>query len=298
MAWDRRLLASSQHLTLLISGFHGLYPVLQSDASYTPTAQRLGVCLNFKVGLSARYKPGTVQVREVIRKHGLIAKDAEDEFKTQEQLAAQQAKLHEWGSDQEDNQDPAPVVEEVIDPDCFDRFSLSSSLESLMDQSFLKLVQIRRKFGLGWAGAELLHAENEKTQMSEADVLAARLTVSGPILERRKTHCICQEIGQADREESRLSNLPYDPLLRLKPDEPLNLPLTAFCYLIRRLSVCHYHSYCHEQTHIFDNSFAPGTAPFVITNSNPTSKRSSLMFAILNCVHINTTPSTVDPRSR
>ena len=177
MAWDRRLLASSQHLTLLISGFHGLYPVLEPNATYTPAAKRLAVNLNFKVGLSERYKPGVDQVREVIRKHGLIMKDAEDEL---ELLAAQQPKL-EWGSDQEE--DSAPVVEEeVIDRNRFDRFSLSSSLESLMDQSFLKLVQIRRKFGLGWAGAELLHTESEKVQMKEDDVLASKLKVTFPIL--------------------------------------------------------------------------------------------------------------------
>jgi ubiquitin-conjugating enzyme E2 Q len=175
MAWDRRLLASSQHLTLLISGFHGLYPVLDSNATYTPAARRLAVSLNFKVGLSERYKPGTEQVREVIRKHGLIVKDAEDEL---ELLAAQQPTL-EWGSDQEDNPDSTPVVEgEVVDRNRFDRFSLSSSLESLMDQSFLKLVQIRRRFGLGWAGAELLHTESEKVQMKEVDVLALRRKVS------------------------------------------------------------------------------------------------------------------------
>jgi len=185
MAWDRRLLAFSQHLTLLISGFHGLYPVLDSNATYTTAAQRLAVSLTFKVGLSEKYKPGAEQVREVIRKHGLIMNDAEDEFKMQELLAAQQTKL-EWGSDQEGDPvpDSGPVVEEEVDPNRFDRFSLSSSLESLMDQSFLKLVQIRRKFGLGWAGAELLHAESEKVQMTEADVLASKLTVGIPVRAR------------------------------------------------------------------------------------------------------------------
>lgn len=189
MAWDRRLLSSSQHLTLLICGFHGHYPVLESNASYTPAAQRLGVSLNFKVGLSGRYKPAADQVREVIRKHGLILKDAEDEFDMQEHLAALRAKSYEGESDQEDNPvpDSAPVAtEDEVDRSRFDRFSLSSSLESLMDQSFLKLVQIRQKFGLGWAGAELLHAESEKTQMTEADVLTARLKVRILVLERAK----------------------------------------------------------------------------------------------------------------
>jgi ubiquitin-conjugating enzyme E2 Q len=146
--------------------------------------------MSFKVGLSGRYKPGADEVRELIRKHGLVGKDAEDQFKMQEWLAAQQTKAQEWGSDEENPvQDSTPALEEevVVDPNRFDRFSLSSSLESLMDQSFLKLVQIRRKFGLGWAGAELLHAETEKTQIAEADVLASKLKVSIPLLESLKT---------------------------------------------------------------------------------------------------------------
>ena len=72
--------------------------------------------------------------------------------------------------------------EQQVDPDRFDKFSLSSSLDSLMDQSFLKLVQIRRKFGLGWAGAELLHSESEKSQMKEIDVLNSKIKASGSFL--------------------------------------------------------------------------------------------------------------------
>ena len=192
MAWDRRILASSQHLTLLISGFHGLYPVLEPDAAYTTLAHRLGVNLNFQVGLSGRYKPGNDQVRELIRKHGLVTNDAEDEFQLQEELAAQKLKISramegELEDEDETTAETSPVTadeepEEQVDPDRFDRFSLSSSLDSLMDQSFLKLVQIRRKFGLGWAGAELLHSESEKSQMKEVDVLNSKLQVSGFVL--------------------------------------------------------------------------------------------------------------------
>jgi len=181
MAWDRRLLACSQHLTLLISGFHGLYPVLENDGSYTSAAQRLGVSLSFKVGLSEKYKPGREQAQEVVRKHGLITSDAEDELQKQAELAAQQAKLHvDWENELNEDEmmmDPVEEEPEVVDPGRFDRFSLSSSLETLMDQSFLKLVQLRRKFGLGWAGAEYLHAEVEKSQMKEEDVLALKQAV-------------------------------------------------------------------------------------------------------------------------
>jgi ubiquitin-conjugating enzyme E2 Q len=182
MAWDRRLLSCSQHLTLLISGFHGLYPVLENDVSYTSSAQRLAVSLGFKVGLSQRYKPGVEQALEVVRKHGLITHEAEDEVRMQ---AAMQQRFERSDSDDLDEDDStpteaAPVEEEVVNVDegRFDGFSLSSSLESLMDQSFLKIVQLRRKFGLGWAGAELLHSEIEISQRLDEDVLKMKHDVS------------------------------------------------------------------------------------------------------------------------
>lgn len=184
MAWDRRLLSCSQHLTLLISGFHGLYPVLENDVSYTSSAQRLAVSLGFKVGLSQRYKPGTEQALEIVRKHGLITHEAEDEVRIQANLAAMQQRFERFDSDEVDEDEPtpaeaAPEEEEVVNVDegRFD-FSLSSSLESLMDQSFLKIVQLRRRFGLGWAGAELLHSEIELCQRLDEDVLRMKHDVS------------------------------------------------------------------------------------------------------------------------
>lgn len=189
MAWDRRLLSCSQHFTLLISGFRGLYPVLENDGAYTSAAQRLSVSLGFKVGLSLKYKPGTEQALEIVRKHGLITQDAEDELRIQAELAAQQPRF-EWAED-EDEPMPAELAleeeAEVIDEGRFDGFSLSSSLESLMDQSFLKIVQLRRKFGLGWAGAELLHSEIEISQQLDKDVLKMKYDVS---LNSTKVHMI------------------------------------------------------------------------------------------------------------
>jgi ubiquitin-conjugating enzyme E2 Q len=182
MAWDRRLLSCSQHLTLLISGFHGLYPVLENDVSYTSSAQRLAVSLGFKVGLSQRYKPGTEQALETVRKHGLITHEAEDEVRMQANLAALQQRYERSDLDEDELMpaEAAPVEEEVVNVDegRFDGFSLSSSLESLMDQSFLKIVQLRRRFGLGWAGAELLHSEIEISQRLDEDVLKMKHDVS------------------------------------------------------------------------------------------------------------------------
>ena len=182
MAWDRRLLSCSQHLTLLISGFHALYPVLENDVSYTNSAKRLGVSLGFKVGLSQRYKPGTEQALETVRKHGLITHDAEDDVLMQANSAMQQS--YERSDDIDEDEltpvEAVPVEEEVVEVDegRFEGFSLSSSLESLMDQSFLKIVQLRRRFGLGWAGAELLHSEIEISQRLDEDALEMKHDVS------------------------------------------------------------------------------------------------------------------------
>jgi ubiquitin-conjugating enzyme E2 Q len=143
----------------------------------------LAVSLGFKVGLSQRYKPGTEQALETVRKHGLITHDAEDEVLMQANLAAMQQRYERSDDIDEDEPTPAeaaPVEEEVVDVDegRFDVFSLSSSLESLMDQSFLKIVQLRRRFGLGWAGAELLHSEIEISQRLDEDVLKMKHDVS------------------------------------------------------------------------------------------------------------------------
>ncbi|KAG6890413.1 hypothetical protein C0995_008767 [Termitomyces sp. Mi166 len=169
MAWDRRLLSRSQHLTLLISGFRDIYPPLDHGGAYTIQAQRSGISLSFKVGLTGKYKPGKEYAKDAGRTYGLIQTDAEDELRLQAEKAAA---LDDFGFDYdgdyltEHNQAPTPVIEEH-DEGSFDRFSLSSSLESLLDHSLLKLIQFRRKFGLGWAGAELLLSIIEITQTPE-----------------------------------------------------------------------------------------------------------------------------------
>lgn len=180
MAWDRRLLSKTQHLTLLISGFRGSYPSISSDGTYNQLAQRLSVTIAFKVGLSHSYKPGKEQTREATRKHGLILRDAEDELRI---LAEKQ--VHDWESDpygdnlpvDEDHIAVEEEQEEEEDEGRFDGFSLSSSLESLLDQSLLRIVQLRRRFGLGWAGAEILHQEIEKCQMTADEVLKMKRPV-------------------------------------------------------------------------------------------------------------------------
>lgn len=169
MAWDRRLLSRYQHLVLLISGFHGLYPVLDTDGTFTPAASQLQANLTFKVGLSGRYKPGKEQAQDIVRKHGLIQNDAEDELRIlEEKLAQEKAMAEFWDVDAEEvppEEEEPPKEEEPEDPGRFDRFSLTSSLESLFQQSFLQLIQLRRRFAIGWAGAELLLSAMEKMQV-------------------------------------------------------------------------------------------------------------------------------------
>jgi ubiquitin-conjugating enzyme E2 Q len=49
-----------------------------------------------------------------------------------------------------------------------------------------------------------------------------------------------QEIIAADKAETHLgytNSLPHDPLLGLAETDEINLTLTAFCYLVRRLTV-------------------------------------------------------------
>ncbi|RDB28698.1 hypothetical protein Hypma_015532 [Hypsizygus marmoreus] len=250
MAWDRRLLSRSQHLTLLISGFRGMYPPISPDGTYGTVAQQTGTSLTFKVGLSKRYKPGMEHAKDAGRTFGLILEDAEDELRIQAEKAAALEAEYEYNSDtyaEPGQLEPIVELEEEEDDGRFDRFSLSSSLESLLDHAFLKVLQLRRRFGLGWAGAEVLFAEMERRQVKAEVVIDA----------------MRKEILLADEEETKLSrtnDLPHDPLLGLEANHEVNLPLAAFCYLIRRLSLCtRYCIVCHNKL----NSAFEALKPYV-----------------------------------
>lgn len=186
MAWDRRLLSRHQHLTLLISGARGIYPFIDNMGRLVPAAVSLSANISFKVGITRKYKPSREQAMEAGRTFGLIVDDAEDEFQKQaERAAAEAAALAEWEDDPyfEDNIDQLKdAQEEEVDEEeengKIDKFSLSSSLESLLDQAFLKVVQLRREFGLGWAGAEVLYFEMEKSQVRPEEIMRASGHVS------------------------------------------------------------------------------------------------------------------------
>ena len=164
MAWDRRLLSRTQNLTLLISGLRGTYPPLTADGMPTQDAVARGTSLQFKVGLTRKYKPSKEHALEAKRTYGLVDEEEPERPAADETLLALDGfpMREESPSEEEDDDDDGR----------FDSFSLSSSLETLLDHSFVRVIQTRIKYSLGWAGAETLVAETERLQQTADDVLA------------------------------------------------------------------------------------------------------------------------------
>lgn len=219
-AWDKRLLARTQHLTLLISGLGREYPILESDGEYRLEAKNAGVDLSFKVGLCQRYKPSKDQALELVRKHGLQT--------IGEPIQPPSEALYTDDEDVEDDiqgeQTPVPELEET-DPGHLERFSLSTSLESVLQNLFLPVLRLRLKYQLGWAGAETLLADVETLQQSP-DIL---------FVSREQE---CRRADDAEMEMRGSYALPSDPLIDgNKHGGVLNLPWLAFTYLFRRFMV-------------------------------------------------------------
>ena len=219
-AWDKRLLARTQHFTLLISGLGREYPILDPDGEYRREAKNAGVDLSFKVGLCQRYKPSKDQALDLVRKHGL---------KTSEESA--QPPPGVVSADDEDDeenfqQERAPTPEsEELDPGHLERFSLSTSLESVLQNLFLPALRLRLKYQLGWAGAETLLADVETLQQSPDMLFAFR-------------EHECRRADAAEIEMRGSYSLPPDPLFDVnKPVGALNLPWLAFTYVLRRFMV-------------------------------------------------------------
>jgi ubiquitin-conjugating enzyme E2 Q len=236
MAWDRRLLSRTQHLTLLISGLRGTYPPLKGDGTYSHDAAGRGSSLQFKVGLTRRYRPSKEHALEVKRNFGLVDEDPQA-WSAEEQPTVVVDAIGTLPDD-------TPVEQEEDDDEGrFDTFSLSNSLESLLDQSLVRVIQTRLKYGLGWAGAETLVSESEKLQHTADHVLASSRKVRVFIAMRHDLFdsLSLQVIEAADKAERKLAKsykLPADPLTGRENADDLNLPLVAFCYLVRRLTVC------------------------------------------------------------
>jgi ubiquitin-conjugating enzyme E2 Q len=234
MAWDSRFFSRTHHLTLLISGLRGTYPPLQANGFYSQDALWRGVALRFKVGLTQRYKPGNYETAMASRNFGMVIPDAEDGL--QDKIEVENITEIDEADERRERDD------RTDDSGRFDNFSLSNSLESLLDQALLQLIQLRLKFGLGWAGAEMLLAAVESQQRLPEEILAIKARVCYPRIIHHMLLLILspQEINGADdaEEEFACTNvLPPDPLIGRENSSEINLLLTAFCYLLRRLTV-------------------------------------------------------------
>ncbi|KAJ6460480.1 hypothetical protein C8R47DRAFT_994015 [Mycena vitilis] len=242
VAWDRRLLAarSARHLVLLISGFpSGFSPPLrlrgkESTILLTPNSQ---------VGVCAAYKPSRAHAVEAGRTFGLVGRDAEDEVrerKEREKRAREAAAAGDGFYDGEGGgvnggEEEEGEGEGGEDGARFERFSLSTALETLLDAQLVKLIALRRAYGVGWAGAEEMYARVEGEQRGAGDVW----------------EMYRNEILRADSDEAALARsgtLPHDPLRGLPKGEEINVPYTAFCFLVRRLTLCtRYCLVCHNK---------------------------------------------------
>lgn len=196
MAWDRRLLARTQHLTLLVTGLRDSYPVLQTDGTVRPDAATRGMSPQFRIGLTPIYKPQKEHVAAAVRVFGL--KEAEQAEAPKDSPIDLTLEDEEWA-------DAMPVEEEPqVEETSFQPFSLSASLETLMNQRFLRVVQLRLAHDLGWAGAELLAWEAEKQQQKPTDVLKNMRQVSVWVLCEliRSSHHRCSKYDRPTRKRS------------------------------------------------------------------------------------------------
>lgn len=84
-----------------------------------------------------------------------------------------------------------------------------------------------------------------------------------------------------------------DPLQGLEKGSPINLPLTAFCYLVRRLAVSdEYHITYPALIGLALNRYVPNTVSSVTVNWILNTKHSNHMSVTPNSVHISITHST------
>ncbi|KAI0350812.1 hypothetical protein OH77DRAFT_1570284 [Trametes cingulata] len=244
VAWDKQLLSGPQHLILLLSGMRGVYPVLQPDGTFTPTATARSAALHFRIGLSNDYKPSREEAVEMLRRFGLQEEYGANPNGPQNHEHIDQEGLQDDSEVEDlppDNlefevpEEEQPAVDSAKTIQGFRPFSLSSSLESLLNDHFLHILQLRIRYGLGWAGAEVLRSVVETTQRDAADVLR----------EKEET-IIAADVAEAQLSET--YRLPFDPLLERSAEDAVNLPLAAFSYLLRRLTLCpRFCLVCHQQ---------------------------------------------------
>lgn len=222
MAWDTRLLSKSQHLTLVITGLHHKYPALDPDGCLDAHIRNLGTKnLQFRVGLTPRYKPDGSTLMEILRRPDLD-KDLEDPQLAEDLRLAENLQHEEYsqpeildeqgGSSVSASNVPvmsnhvpleslnggeSTIPEEAENSEGVDvtsssrfSFSLSESLELLFQERFLQTVQLRLRYGIGWSAAELLISRAERVQrkpesMYDQDILPVSLLLVQVCSQRR-----------------------------------------------------------------------------------------------------------------
>ena len=174
MAWDKRLLSRPQHLTLLVSGLRGVYPIVQPDATYNQTAHTYGAIPQFRVGLTNGYKPSSEDAAEMVRKFGL--KEEYDEKPTDPEEEPEPVFDDDNDEEMDLEDDLLPPEDEPVEEleVAFRPFSLSASLESLLNGHFMRILRFRIQYRLGWAGAETLLWTMENSQQSFEEIMRLR----------------------------------------------------------------------------------------------------------------------------
>ncbi|KAH7100349.1 hypothetical protein BKA62DRAFT_706762 [Auriculariales sp. MPI-PUGE-AT-0066] len=205
------------------------WPVIAADGSVLGGAKP-----RFHVGLSKNYKPSTASVVHAVRSFAL--RDDELEAEPEPEVEPYDPDVDPWEAEQRAREKERERLAALpIDENAFEAFSLSSSFDTLLDQKLLPLVKLRMQYGLGWAAAEMLHTLGEQYQMKPEDVYQQ----------------YGQKLRQADKDEAavtRKHNLPPDPIREREDKNHINLLLVAFCYLIRRLTICtRYCLVCHRR---------------------------------------------------
>lgn len=141
-----------------------MYPALGDDGTLIDAVNKL----QFRIGLTPWCKPNKDYVSELIRTFRLKETYAVSlpppSFDSPSYYPDDDDS--DFGTTSSDNED-----EEADDehPSRF-HFSLSTSLEPLVEDRLLAAVQLRLKYKIGWAGAELLLAESARQQMKPEDL--------------------------------------------------------------------------------------------------------------------------------
>jgi ubiquitin-conjugating enzyme E2 Q len=166
VAWDPRLLSTSQHLTLVILGIHNQYPVLAEDGTLSQDAKSRGTNkLTFKVGLTSGYKPDKDQLAELSRAYALQVSQPH------EPTAEQAEELSCLFDEEPENTLPDMLANEPSTSDKSFHFGLSTSLEALFNDRFLDLLRLRIKYSIGWAAAETILSKMHRLQRAPEDII-------------------------------------------------------------------------------------------------------------------------------